>query len=288
MNSVDPIKSVFSICTQNFRKWVTDYRMWVVAAIIIVMTFIYAHRVGLNAERLGTETSLWIFPFLYTEADMLVVFIMPLVLMFCNAPFLDKNQTFIMMRTSRVKWMCGQLLYIVIASALYFLSIFLLSVLATVFTAEPSLDWGGTLYTLAQARSRWEDVPLIEIPMLTVEYFTPLQACWFTFLLSWIGGIFLGMIVFSFNLITETRSVGTVIATAFVAWGSWVKYTSSGIQRHRRFSPIAWLTVEDIDVGGMTHYPTFTYCLTVFLVSIAIMIAAVFLFGRKKSLDFKE
>lgn len=285
MNSV---KSVFSICTQNFRKWITDYRMWVVAAIIIIITFVYAHRLNLNAVKIGSDMTLWIFPFLYTQSGMLVVFIMPLVLMFCNAPFLDKNQTFVMMRTSRVKWLCGQLLYIIIASAVYFLFIFLISVLCALFTRDPSLDWGGTVYSLAYEELMWDDVPQVEIPKYIVEYFTPLQACWFTFLLSWLGGIFLGMITFAFNLITQTRSVGTVIATAFVAWGSWVRYSMSGVQRHRKLSPIAWLTVDKIDIGGLTTYPTLAYCLIVFLVSIAIMIAAVLLFGRKKSLDFKE
>lgn len=106
-------------------------------------------------------------------------------------------------------------------------------------------------------------------------------------MLSWLGGIFLGMIVFTFNLITETRGVGTGIATAFVLWGSWTKYPT-GMMRHRKLSPISWLTVDYIDVGGMTLHPTFTYCVTVFLVCIAVMAAAVLLFGCRKSLDFKE
>ena len=261
--------------------------MWVIAAMIIVMTFIFADDVNKNAAMMGTDMTLWIFPFLYTRPDMVLIFTMPVVLMFCNAPFLDKNQTFVMMRASRTKWLCGQLLYIILASAVYYLFVFLISILSTVFIAEPSLDWGGTIYSLAYSRLQWEGVPLVQIPKLIVEYFTPIQACWFTFLLSWIGGVFLGMIAFSFNLITQTRSIGTAVATAFVVWGSWVRYVS-GIQRYRKLSPISWITVDYIDVGGMTLYPTLSYCLTVFFVSILVMIIGVFVFGRKKSLDFKE
>ncbi len=284
MNSV---RSVFSICAQNFRKWATDHRMWVIAAMVIVMTFIYADDVRKNAAVISSDVSLWIFPFLYTDVIMVLIFTMPVVLMFCNAPFLDKNQTFVMMRSSRVKWLCGQILYIILASAVYYTFVFLISILSTVFIAEPSLDWGGTFYSLAYGRLQWEGVPYVGIPKLIVEFFTPILACWFTFLLSWIGGVFLGMIVFSFNLITQTRSIGTVVATAFVVWGSWVRY-SDGIQRYRKLSPISWITVDYIDVGGMTHYPTLSYCLTVFGISIAAMIIGVFVFGRKKNLDFKE
>ncbi len=281
------VRSVFSICAQNFRKWATDYRMWTVAAILIVMTFLYADDVRKNAAVMGSDVSLWIFPFLYTQSFMVLIFTMPVVLMFCNAPFFDKNQTFVMMRTSRTKWLCGQLLYIILASAAYYLFVFLISILSTFFIAEPSLDWGGTFYSLAYGKLQWEGVPYVGIPKLIVEYFTPIQACWFTFLLSWIGGVFLGMIVFFFNLVTQTRSIGTVVATGFVVWGCWVRY-SDGIQRYRKFSPISWITVDYIDVGGMTLYPTLSYCLTVFSVSILIMIIGVFIFGRKKNLDFKE
>ncbi len=284
MNSV---RSVFSICAQNFRKWATDYRMWTVAAILIVMTFLYADDVRKNAAIMDSDVSLWIFPFLYTQSFMVLIFTMPVVLMFCNAPFFDKNQTFVMMRTSRTKWLCGQLLYIILASAAYYLFVFLLSLLSTVFIAEPSLDWGGTFYSLAYGKMQWDGVPWVGIPKLIVEYFTPIQACWFTFLLSWIGGVFLGMIVFFFNLVTQTRSIGTVVATGFVVWGCWVRY-SDGIQRYRKFSPISWITVDYIDVGGMTLYPTLSYCLTVFSVLILAMIIGVFVFGRRKSLDFKE
>ncbi len=284
MNSV---RSVFSICAQNFRKWATDYRMWTIAAMVIVMTFIYADDVRKNAAIIDSDVSLWIFPFLYTESFMVLIFTMPVVLMFCDAPFIDKNQTFVMMRTSRTKWLCGQLLYIILASAAYYLFVFLISVLSTVFIADPSLDWGGTFYSLAYGNLQWEGVPAVWIPKLIVEYFTPIQACWLTFLLSWIGGVFLGMIIFFFNLITQTRSIGTVAATAFVVWGSWVKY-SDGIQRYRKLSPISWITLDHIDVDGITPYPTLSYCLTVFSVLILAMIIGVFIFGRKKNLDLKE
>lgn len=121
MNSV---RTVFSICAQNFRKWAADYRMWVIAVLLIVMTFLFADDVHKNAAALGSDTSVWIFPFLYLSRYMKLVFTLPVVLMFCNAPFTDKNQTFVMMRTSRVKWLCGQILYVFLASAVYYLFIF--------------------------------------------------------------------------------------------------------------------------------------------------------------------
>lgn len=285
MNSV---KSVFSICAQNFRKWATDYRMWTIAVLLIVMTFIFADDVRKNAAVLGSDVSMWIFPLLYLSRYMKLVFTLPVVLMFCNAPFVDKNQTFVMMRTSRVKWLCGQILYIIVASAVYYLFIFLLSVLSTVFIADFSFDWGGTFYSLAYGGiSMPDNVMKVEVPKIIIEYFTPIQACLFTFLMSWLAGIFLGMIIFFFNLVTQNRNVGIVVSFAFVVWAFMVKDTF-GLGRYRKISPISWNTLENIDVGGLTQYPTFPYCVSVLSVSILLLIVGSFVFGRMKSLDFKE
>lgn len=285
MNSV---KTVFSIAAQNFRKWATDYRIWVIAALLIVMTFLFADDVRKNAAVLNSDVSIWIFPFLYVSRYMRLVFTLPVVLMFCNAPFVDKNQTFVMMRTSRIKWLCGQILYIIIAAAVYYLFIFLLSVLSTVFIADFSLDWGGTFYSLAYGGvSMPENVMKVEVPKIIVEYFTPIQACYFTFLLSCLGAVFLGMVIFFFNLITQSRNIGIVVSFAFVVWSFMVKDTF-GLGRYRKLSPLSWNTLENIDVGGLTPYPTFPYCITVLSISILLLITGSVIFGRKKSLDFKE
>lgn len=285
MNSV---RSVFSICAQNFRKWATDYRIWVIAALLIVMTFLFADDVRKNAAVLNSDVSIWIFPFLYVSRYMRLVFTLPVVLMFCNAPFVDKNQTFVMTRTTRVKWLCGQILYIIIAAAVYYLFVFFLSIISTIFIAELSFDWGGTFYSLAYGGiSMPENVMKVEVPKIIVEYFTPIQACYFTFLLSCLGAVFLGMIIFFFNLVTQNRNIGIVVSFAFVVWSFMVKDTF-GLGRYRKLSPISWNTLDNIDVGGLTPYPTFPYCITVLSISILLLITGSVIFGRKKSLDFKE
>ena len=283
MNSV---RSVFSICIQNFRKWATDYRMWTIAVLLAVMTFIFADDVRKNAAVLSLDVSMWIFPLLYLSRYMKLVYTLPVVLMFSDAPFIDKNQTFVMMRTTRLKWLCGQILYIIAASAVYYLFIFLLSVLSTVFISDFSFDWGGTFYSLAYGSvSMPDNVMKVEVPKIIVEFFSPIQACFFTFLMSWLAAIFLGIIIFFFNLVTQNRYIGIVFSFAFVVWAFMVKDTF-GLVRYLKISPISWNTLENIDVGGLTPYPTFTYCVSVLVGLILLLIVGIFVFGRKKNLGF--
>ena len=281
------IKTVRAICSQNLRKWATDYRMWTIAVLTVVMVQIYVDDTQKIAEFLGIKISMWIFPFLYVQYHTKVIFTLPVVLMFCNAPFTDKNQVFVYTRTSRAKWLWGQVLYIFIASALYYLFILILTFISTVFTAEPSLEWGKMLHMVAYSGvAQHVEAYFVNVSPHVLEYFTPVQATLFTFLTSWLSAAMLGIILFFFNLMTGTRFVGIMISsmlvvlTILVDMGGWYKYL--------RFSPISWNTLNNIDVGKTTPYPSFTYCMCVYAGVLVILIAGILLFGRKKNIDTKE
>lgn len=123
------LRSVVSISTQNFRKWATDYRVWCIAVTVTAIIWIYIDDLKNVIAVTGTEMPVWVFPFLYVQDYSKLIFTLPVVLLFCSAPFLDGNQTFVFMRTARVKWLCGQILYIALASAVYYLFILSTSLL---------------------------------------------------------------------------------------------------------------------------------------------------------------
>ena len=279
------LKCVFFVCAQNMRKWQTDYRVWCIAVFALVMTCIYVDDMQRICGVLGTKMPIWIFPFLYSQFHTKLIFTLPIVLLFCNAPFTDRNQTYVFMRSGRIKWLCGQILYIIMASAAYYLFLLFLSLLLTVFTGELSLDWGRTLRTLSFSTSAVgeADAPYIEIAAIVITFFKPLQAVWFTFLMSWLGGIFLGLVIFFCNLITSTKSLGMVISSSFVIITSAVK--NELMRELMPFSPISWTTLDNIDVGGRTINPSFQYCISVYAGLLVVLIVSILIFGRNKSLD---
>lgn len=281
------IRAAFAISTQNIRKWATDYRMWTIAALLIVIVQMYVDDMQKVAGLLGEKISMWIFPFLYIQFHTKVIFTLPVVLMFCNAPFTDRNQIFVYTRTGRAKWLTGQILYIFITSAIYYLFILFLTIISTVVTAEHSLKWGKTLYTIANSNIiNVAETYYINVSNRILDFFSPLQATFFTFLTSWMSAVLLGLIVFFCNLISNTRFIGIFISSALVVWT--VLVSNGGFGEFIRFSPISWNTLNNIDAGSMTSNPSFTYCMCVYGGLITILIAGIFILGRKKSLDIKE
>lgn len=282
------LKCIVDICAQNFRKWQTDYRVWSIALLLIVLTAIYKDDMTKVANALNTKPPFWIFPILYTQFHTKLIFTLPVVLLFCNAPFTDDNQVFVYMRSGRTKWLCGQVLYIFAASAVYYLFLFLTTVVLTVFTGELSWGWGSTILSLSANPGAINSsiAPFIYLNPIIFEFFTPIQAVWFTFLLSWCAASLLGLVVFFFNLVSGTRILGVLIASVMVIICSSIE--NLGYDKLMPFSPVSWNTLDNIDVGGLTENPSFGYCMTVYAILLVVLTALILIFGTKKSLDIKE
>ena len=278
------LKSIWAVCAQNFRKWRTDYRIWTIAALMLIMTAIYIDDMRAIAAEIEEKVPIWTFPFLYSQFHTKLIFTLPVILLFCGAPFVDENQTFVIMRSGRTKWLCGQLLYIVITSALYYLFLLVATLLMTVFTGELSLEWGKTLPTIANTGIvHIAGRPFVSVSSFVLTYFSPIQAVWFTFILSWLSAILLGAVLFMCNYLTRTRIVGMSISSALVVLAAVAR--TGEMPRLLWVSPVSWNTLESVDVGGLTLSPPFYYCIGVYCGLILLLFTAVFIFGKRKNLD---
>lgn len=282
------LKSSFAVCAQNLRKWQTDKRVWVIGVLLAIMVWIYVDDMKSLAAELGGDMPIWIFPFIYQQFHTKLIYTLPLVLLFCNAPFTDQNQIFVYMRTGRAKWLCGQVLYIITASAFYYFFILGISLLSTLISGGSSLsEWGSTLKTLANTNAaQFFQHPFVEVSYTVVKFFTPLQAVWFTFLLSWINAVNIGLIIFLFNLASGSRFLGVLLSSAVIVFSAVTD--DYVLPKALPYSPVSWITLNNIDVGKTTTNPSFGYCILVYAVILAVLLAGIFTLGRRKSLDIKE
>lgn len=270
------IKSVFAIAFQNIRKWRTDYKIYLIAAILFSMVIYAAHDIKVHSDYL--PMTVWIFPFLCVSSFRRLLLTAPLVLLFCNAPFADRNQTFVYLRSGRMKWLCGQILYIVLASGIYYLFMFFASILSVGFGADFSLQWNTMAKSIAGA------------PKIT-PYFTPLTSTWFTFLFSWLSGIFIGLLMFFCNYMTAAKPLGMFLSSFFVMLGVVSNYSEQQpveFNKIVRFSPLSWNYIGNIAIGDEKLRPSFVYVMCVYCGLIVLLSAAILIFGRRKSLDIRE
>lgn len=285
------LNSVIRICIQNIRKWKTDYRVWIIGLMTFIMIQVYIEDVQRIVNGLELPMTIWLFPFLYSQFHMKLIYTLPVVLLFCNAPFIDGNQTFVYLRSGRSKWLCGQMLYVAAASGIYYLFLLIVSLLSAIAAGgNLSFEWGKALSIIANTNAALTfGSPFVDISSTVITYFSPLSAVWFTFLLSWLCGTMVGLIIFFFNILTGKIFVGMAVSSILVVLSAFIANNSNYllIGQLMPFSPISWSTLNNVDVGGITQNPSFAYCITVYLTAITLLAAGILIFGRTQSIDTK-
>jgi len=269
------------ICYQNFRKWTANYRVWVIAILLVILTHNFTGEITDFAQDINIDVSPWMFPFLFTQKFIKLLFFFPLILLFCDAPFIDENQPYIIARSGRMPWSIGQIGYIVIASAVYFIFLMFITVMINLPSIQFTMEWGKVLGTLANTNASIVVGLKTIITSSTLHYFSPLQAMWFSFLLSWLAGVFLGLMIYVINSLTNTRIFGVLADSFFLVLDAAITSKS----HLYRFSPVSWSNLDRIDIEGTSPMPSITYIYIGFAVLIGMMIASAILANRKQSIN---
>lgn len=274
------MNSITGICLQHFRKWKNDYRIYLIAVILGILVYNFQSDLNDISAYLGIKSTQWSFPFLYAQFYMKLVFTIPLIFLFCDAPYKDSNYLFVVVRSGNMKWAIGEILYTIFASGIYYIYIFVLTLLFAIGNADFSMEWGKVFQTISNSEIAYQlEKYYVECSNIVTGCFTPLQAVWFTFFMSWLCGIFLGLTVFLCNNIFQNKITGISVASVFVIFSFLV--ANGDLSMLLKFSPISWNTLNLIDVGGYTNYPSFTYCVSVLLLLIVTLIAFILLTERR-------
>ena len=238
----------FRICMQNIRKWGSNSRIKM--CLIMSFLFVYSYISGMwkIIPLVGEKMNPWIFPFLFCWRFMKIVFMAPIVFIFCDAPFIDSNQSYVMLRTSRKKWCFGQVLYIYAGSVIYAFVLFFSTIIINIGHIKWGTSWGKVLGSAGTSTV---------LSTLGINYTTV-----------------------KVPAITKTNVAGTIIAGFFVILTAVV----DGNQRLIWFSPISWNSLNNIDVAGMTANPSIGYVLGMYVLLIAVLTFLAVFFGRKQEI----
>lgn len=268
-------KSIISIVLQNFRKLKYDYRIWVALIIVLIIIYSLTKRLSDICIYTGVKSSPWIFPFLYMQYYNKMLFFFPLILIFSNAPFIDKNQLYVLIRSGRNKWCFCQMLYIIVASALYFAFIMAFSIVLNLDCIEFTGEWGKILNTLANTTMGTKFQLGFSPEKDVINMFSPVSAMWFTFLHSWISGIVLGLVVFLFNM--KIKGGGTFLASIMLVFSAVAAKQTSLVM----ISPISWSTLNYIQLKYNDGLPSYGY-ITAFYTIMLFVLFVIIMYSTKR------
>ena len=221
------IRAIFLCAGSNFRKWrknPTIILMAVVWALFLISHFIEVPALCLQR---GSTMVPWLMPFALIRPLNRFLFCVVLIVLFAQAPFSDISTPFAMIRTGRLSWFLGQILYVFGTSAIVTLFTFVCSALMTVPCMDPQLEWGPRLYRMIL------DVALegngVAEPIMAS--YSVWEALWQTAKLQFLTGVLIGSMILFFNMFRQ--GVGILVASAAAAWSLFAMY-GQGVYNYTR------------------------------------------------------
>lgn len=274
-------------CMMNqFRKWGKSIRIWMVFILFaIFVSTNFTESIRLFCRQYDVSCSIWMMPLAMAKMNhRLWIMLLP-ILLFCDAPFLDEQQPFLIIRIGRIRWAIGQILYILTASAVFYIVCMIVTVLLVSPYVEFTLGWGKVLKTLTQSYVAMS-VDMDAISGSILRNYTAVQATLLCGGTMWIATSFLGLLMFFCNLWTR-REVGIVLAGIFVGLSYFIdimgipyKYWNSV----RYISPVSWVNLEDMGYGTFKS-PSWEYIFAAGSILLIFLIIGILLSVKRKSID---
>lgn len=275
--------AIILTCSDNYKKWTGNIRVYVLALLLFFYYWQATAPIRSYSSAVGEPVSGWLFPAACSNTFTQMIMLFGLVLLFCDAPFLDKHQPYLIVRSGRQNWLWGQIFYIITASALYFLYNTLLS--AAVFLPHFTFtdDWGRIFYTMAMG-SIYEDYGFILSPRSDlVTQYTPLEATLLSLLLAWLVGVLIGMVMFVLNLYFN-RVAGTISGLVLVLLGTLSELVGRDL-RMGFIAPSAWFNLHKIHIGAPYYFPSLTFILIVLPLLILVLFIIAQRIMRQKDIE---
>lgn len=273
-------KMSLKVCCESIRKWRGDARVFAVIALVVLFEWVQIE--GLRRGCIANDLSIscWVFPHLIVDVNA-IFYYFGVLLLFCDAPFIDNQQMDVILRVGKRNWFRGKIIYIMAASAMYFGLMFLVSVLEFVPYVGFSWKWEDMMNILSVDGAyggiirRNILVAYMPIEAVIVEYFV----CVF-----W--AIFLGLLIFYCNLYRK-NNIGMGIALLLVLMGTLVYFVDAYVMRVLiYFLPMAWTNIEVFkrEAEGVS----FVYAMSMLSIGIMVLVILIMRKSKSYSIDCQE
>ncbi len=210
------IKQVFTVATYNFRRWLSA-RVIITFLLAFVLCFMLSDKaVSLTYQYSTTMQLAEGFVWSFGDPNSILLVSLLLMLLFADMPFINAGTPYYLIRTRRVVWLWGQIVYVALATLIFLL--FILAATAIVCAPQSFLGnmWSETGAILGYSGAGQS----LALPasIKTMEMSTP-YAC--------MGSVFLLMLLYTLLLVSIMLAVnirkgqvwGIVAAFGFSLYG---------------------------------------------------------------------
>ena len=211
------VHQVASVVRYNFRGFWKNPKVILTFLLGFVMCYLLSTRVMEVIEAYETPVQL-AEPFLWTFGDGTAILLSSvlLLLLFSDLPQMSSVTPYYLYRTTKRKWLAGQLIYIVCVTALYTVYLFLVTVLLCMRTSYVGDLWSETAAMLAYSKLGTD----MSVPstVKVMESFSPYACMAQVVLLLFLYSVCMGFLILAGNLFSG-QSRGMMLGLFFSLYG---------------------------------------------------------------------
>lgn len=219
----------------------------------------------------GECASPFLFPFLFSDVILSALIFATALPFFTEAPFYDRQQCYLIVRSEISEWVLGQIFYVIAISFMYASFLLVLSLLLMLPYISFQAEWGRVWSTLALTNAETEYAVPFSVSSKVIFEYTPWKAMGITFLLVVLICSFYGFSQWYLNLYVG-KSIGLAV-TLFSAllvirvryFPGWVMY----------LTPAGWADLSNLS-EYTSHGISFGKAITILMTGILLLVILVF------------
>lgn len=255
------MRETISIAKNNLVKMFSEGRFIYALLINLVLMKQLADNIKSFSTYVGVKCSPWIFPFLTQQYFIQFMIIVGATILFCDAPFIDHESYFEIIRSGKLRWIVGKEIYILFVSFIYSISIFLLSVVLLMPRVSMTFEWGKVISTLSQTNAGEEFYSsYLLLDHHIIQRFNPIEACGFSVILTTIVCFISGQCDLFINLFFH--KIPGAVGGITIALLPFFQRNFSNLYRMSFFSPASWMDLSLWKTKIVLSYPSTTYMAT--------------------------
>lgn len=263
-------------------------------ALLMILFFflikIYLEPVKGFAVMAGQPVCPWVIPFLLTDINFLILFLIVVVCFFSELPFMNRWNGYYLLRSGRDRWIKEQIGYIVV-SAVCITGVSIILTWAALFPrVKMSLTWGSVLYTLSQTDAGGMCGLFFKISPQYMSKHTACEAMLVTILIMILGITFLGLFMFWCSLF-RVKFLSIIGATALIVSSHVAAAMGDSMQKRlAMLLPAAWMRIADFDVVryGYRIAPSLQYVIGAYAALIFVLILLSYYKAKRMDFMWKE
>lgn len=282
---MDDLRKSISVCKVSFKKIIGIPRLYVAFLWFVFLIGFIIMIIRTFCISTGIKSAPWLLPLLTEETGNQMFIIIGAIILFCDAPFLNANSGWQILRAGRKNWYWGNMLYIWLLSLAYAVILGIIPIILMLPHVEWMSGWGKILGSLAQT-SAAAQLGIKNLNYYIMAQYTPIRAMILTIIPIWLNTVLIGVVNYAFNLVIR-RGAGMAISV-ILGLSPLLMTRLANFAIGYYVAPPLWMSLAYYSKDGYGYYPSFEYVYGVLLGVIGVCMLLAFWGIKKMDLNTVE